>query len=139
MHRTFSIPLRTRRRLAWLVAILLLWQQVAVAAYACTLVPGADRAVATALSPSAMAAMGGECADPQMPVDPLCRQHCQPNHLTQVEHHAPSVPFNALAAVPPVLASFAVEALPAERAFARLDQRRIRPPIPRLVYCTLLI
>lgn len=139
MNHVFHIRPRTRRRLAWLVALVLLWQQVAVAAYACSVVPDMNAPVAAVTSSPAMAAMG-DCADMrQVPLDPLCRQHCQPDQVTQVNVHTASVPFNALAALPPMLLSVAAVALPSERAFAWLDHRRPRPPIPRLLYCSLLI
>jgi hypothetical protein len=140
MNHVFPIRPRTRRRLAWLVALLLLWQQVAVAAYACTVVPDMSDPVAAVTSLPVMAAMGDDCADMrQVPVDPLCQQHCQPDQVTQVDVHTASVPFNTLAAVPPALLSVAAVALPSERAFAQLDHRRTRPPIPRLLFCSLLI
>ncbi|MGB6029417.1 MAG: hypothetical protein WBG22_06640 [Rhodanobacter sp.] len=139
MKRAFHIRPRTRRRLAWLVALLLLWQQVAVAAYACTVVPSMGDPVAAVTSSPAMAAMG-DCADMrQVPLDPLCQQHCQPNQVTQVDAHTASVPFNALAVLPPMFLSVAAVTLPSDRALARRDRLRAPPPIARLLFCSLLI
>lgn len=142
MKRAFRIRPLTRRRLAWLVVLLLLWQQVAVAAYACATAPASTGAAvaAVAVHSSSMAAMGHGCAEmPAAPVDPLCRQHCQPDHATQVDVRTASVPFNALAALPPESLSVAAVALPSERALARRDRSRAPPPIPRLLFCSLLI
>ncbi|HXD36090.1 MAG TPA: hypothetical protein VN624_05515 [Rhodanobacter sp.] len=138
MNRAFHIRPRTRRRLAWLVALVLLWQQVAVAAYACTTVPALPAAVAT--QADSMAAMDDGCAGmPAAPADPLCRQHCQPDHATQVDARTASVPFNALASPPPALLSVAIVAPLSHRTLAHLDRLRAPPPIPRLLFCSLLI
>ena len=93
MKRAFHIRPRTRRRLAWLVALLLLWQQVAVAAYACATVPAS-------------------------PADPNCQQHCQPDHATQVDVRTASVPLNVLTALPPMSLSVAAVRPPSHRAGA---------------------
>ncbi|KZC22408.1 hypothetical protein RHOFW104T7_00915, partial [Rhodanobacter thiooxydans] len=100
MKRAFRLRPLTRRRLAWLVALLLLWQQVAVAAYACGTAPASPGAVAAAVAvhSSSMAAMSGGCMEmPAAPADPLCRQHCQPDHATQVDARSASVPASMLA------------------------------------------
>jgi hypothetical protein len=140
MKRAFHIRPPTRRRLAWLVVLMLLWQQVAVAAYACATAPASTGAVATVVHSSSMAAMGDGCADVQaVPVDPLCQQHCQPDHATQVDARTASVPFNALAALPPELLSVTAMTLPSGRTLARRDRLRAPPPTPRLLFCSLLI
>ena len=54
---------RTRRRLSWLVALLLLWQQVAMAAYACGAVPAAVGAAAAAAATAGMAWYHGVGSD----------------------------------------------------------------------------
>lgn len=143
MKSAFHLRPRTRRRLAWLVALMLLWQQVAVAAYACTTVPASLAAAATQADAPSMAAMGNGCAEmpaaPTAPVGPICQQHCQPGHATQVDVRTASVPFNALTALPPMLLSVAAAALPSHRTLARLDRLRAPPPAPMLLYCALLI
>ncbi|KRE87502.1 hypothetical protein ASG75_05090 [Rhodanobacter sp. Soil772] len=140
MKRAFHLRPRTRRRLAWLVALLLLWQQVAVAAYACTTMPASPAAVATQANAPSMAAMGDGCAEmPAAPVAPICQQHCQPEHATQVDVRTASVPFNALAALPPMSLSVAAVTLPSHRTLAHLERLRTPPPTPTLLYCSLLI
>lgn len=142
MVRPFHMRPVVRRRFAWLVVVLLLWQQVAVAAYACVTAPASAGAVAVAVAvhSSSMAAMGDGCAEmPAAPVDPLCHQHCQPDHATQVDARSASVPANALAALPPQLLSMVAMALPSERTLARRDRLQAPPPIPRLLFCSLLI
>ena len=119
MKRAFHIHPRIRRRLAWLVALLLLWQQVAVAAYACATVPASPAAVATQAGASSMAAMGHGCVEmPAAPVDPICQQHCQPDHATQVDVRTASVPLNVLTALPPMSLSVAAVRPPSHRAGA---------------------
>ncbi|MGB3269286.1 MAG: hypothetical protein WBA65_04965 [Rhodanobacter sp.] len=142
MNRAFHLRPLTRRRLAWLVALLLLWQQVAVAAYACVSAPASAgaAAVAVAVHATSMAAMGDSCADMlPAPVDPLCQQHCQPDHATQVDARSASVPASTLAALPPESLSVAAVALPSQRTLARRDHLHAPPPIPRLLFCSLLI
>ncbi len=141
MKRAFRLRPLTRRRLAWLVTLLLLWQQVAVAAYACVAAPASPGAVAAAVAvhASSMAAMGDGCADMKVPTDPLCRQHCQPDHATQVDARSASVPASTLATLPPESPSVATVALPSHRALLRRDQLRAPPLIPRLLFCSLLI
>lgn len=142
MKRAFRLRPQTRRRLAWLVVLLLSWQQVAVAAYACVGVPASAgaAAVAVAVHSSSMAAMGDRCEEmPAAPVDPLCRQHCQPDHATQVDARNASVPASTLAALPPQSPSVAAVALSSQRTLARRDRLQAPPPIPRLLFCSLLI
>ncbi|MFC5582441.1 hypothetical protein [Rhodanobacter terrae] len=140
MKRAFHIRPRSSRRLAWLVALMLLWQQVAVAAYVCAGAPVSAGTVAAATHSFSMAAMGNRCAEmPAVPVDPLCRQHCQPDHATQVDERTASVPFNALAVPPPMALSVADATSPSERTLARRHRLRAPPPTPRLLYCSLLI
>ncbi len=140
MKRARHLRLRTRRRLSWLVAMMLLWQQVAVAAYVCAVAPAPAGAVATMVQAHSTAAMGHHCA--QMPAsqgDALCHQHCQPDHATQVGAYTASVPVNALAALPPTPSFATMVALPSNRFHARHDPWRERPPLPRLLFCSLLI
>ncbi len=139
MIRAFRIRPVTRRRLAWLVALMLLWQQVAVAAYACQTLPAAMEQMTTMTPPASTAAMD-DCADmPGSRVTPLCQKHCAPDQVTQVDARPTSVPLSALTAVPPMLMSVTAVALQSDRSLARLDSRRTPPPIPRLLFCSLLI
>lgn len=140
MKRAFHIRPRTRRHLAWLVALMLLWQQVAVAAYVCVTPPASIGTVAAVAHSPSMAMRGdGGAKMPATPVGPLCQQHCQPDHATQVDVRTVSVPFNALAAPPPMALSAAAVVLPSDRALARHHRLRVPPPTPRLLYCSLLI
>jgi hypothetical protein len=142
MKRAFRLRPQTRRRLAWLVVLLLSWQQVAVAAYACVGAPtsAGAAAVAVAVHSSSMATMGDGCAEmPAAPVDPLCHQHCQPDHATQVDARSASVPASTLVALPPQSPSVIAVASPSERTLTRRDRLQAPPPIPRLLFCSLLI
>jgi hypothetical protein len=140
MKPAFRLRPVARRRLAWLVVVLLLWQQVAVAAYACVAAQAAPAAAALAVAVhSSSMAMADGCADMTTPVDPLCRQHCQPDHATQVDARTASVPASALSALPRVLVSVTGGALPSERGLFRRERLRAPPPIPRLLFCSLLI
>lgn len=140
MKPAFRLRPAARRRLAWLVVVLLLWQQVAVAAYACVVAPAAPAtaALAVAVHSSSMA-MADDCVDMTTAVDPLCRQHCQPDPATQVDARSASVPASALPAMPPVLLSVTAAALPSGRALVRRERLQAPPPIPRLLFCSLLI
>ena len=138
MSRPFRLCCATRRRLVWLVTLLMVWQQVALAAYVCpTVAETKDRV--TALTPTApMAEMDANCPDMQRSA-PLCQKHCAPDHATQVDARAPSVPLSALAAVPPMLIAVTAVARQSDRTLALRNHQRATPPIPRLLFCSLLI
>ena len=142
MARSFRLRCVTRRRLIGLVALLLLWQQVALAAYVCQAVP--EQAVPETMGQvsamDSMVTMGDSCPDMHgHPVSPLCQKHCAPDQATQVDARTTSVPLSALTALPPMLMSVNIVALQSDRTLARLDHRRTPPPIPRLLFCSLLI
>ncbi len=140
MARGFRLRCVSRRRLIWLVALLLLWQQVALAAYVCPAVPENMGQVMAMTAAVSMDAMDGHCPDMDgSSVSPLCHKHCAPDHAIQVDARPTSVPLSALTAVPPMLMSVAIVALQSDRCLARLDQRRMPPPVPRLLFCSLLI
>ncbi|HEY8329081.1 MAG TPA: hypothetical protein VIO59_11630 [Rhodanobacter sp.] len=137
MARPFRMYPTTRRRLVWLVTLLLLWQQVALAAYVCPTVPEATTAAALMNS---MPGMDDSCAQMQDPsASPLCQKHCLPDRAAQVDARTASVPLSALTAVPPMLMSVAVVARQPDRTLERLDHLRTRPPTPMLLFCSLLI
>lgn len=139
MARHFRLRCASRRRLIWLVSLLLLWQQVALAAYACQAAPKSIGQM-TAMTAISMNSMDGDCPDMHgSPTSPLCQKHCAPDHATQVDARSTSVPLSALTAVPPMLMSVAIVAHQSEQSLARLDQRRKPPAIPRLLFCSLLI
>lgn len=140
MPRRFRLRCATRRRLIWLVTLLMVWQQVALAAYVCPMVPERADGMTTMASADPMAAMDANCADMQRSVStPLCQKHCTPDHATQVDVRAPSVPLNALAPMPPMLISVALVARQSDRTLAWRNHQRTPPPTPRVLFCSLLI
>lgn len=112
-----------------LVILCLLFQQVALAAYACPLEQ----------MPSETAAMAERCAEMSMGAaqdnPALCAKHCAPDPSTAADQAKLSVP--ALALPPP---EFAPVLIAATQATVQADTpiRRSDPP-PRLRFCSLLI
>src|SRR3569623_413138 len=91
---------RIRRRLTWLVVLLLAWQQLAGAAYACTMPPSA--AAPVAMAGADRMAMEDTCPsmhDAQSR-PPLCQAHCYPDHAAQPDARAGAVPPSLFAALP---------------------------------------
>jgi len=125
-----SFRRRHRLRIALTVILCLLFQQIAVAAYACT-IPD--------MPPDAVA-MTGDCSSMDMEVvqeaPALCAKHCSPDHAVTADLAAPHVPPLALPSLffAPVLAS--PRAQIAVAAHGPIDH--FGPP-PRLRYCSLLI
>ena len=122
---------RTRLRLSLLVLASLLFQQVAMAAYACELVDAAPPPMPVGMEHCAQMDM----APPQAESPALCEKHCAPDLSLLTDATPPSVPTLAL---PP---SFAlVLHAPARDAAQYVDVpiSRSDPP-PRLRYCSLLI
>ena len=121
---------RNRRRIALATFGCLLFQQVAMAAYACTLTQ----------MPAEPVVMAEDCAGMGMEqardAPALCAKHCSPDQTVLADHVAPSVP--ALALPPPVfyLALNGSASHLAQVADVPVD--RSDPP-PRLRYCSLLI
>lgn len=137
MVRPFRMHRTTRRRLIWLVTLLMLWQQTALAAYVCPTVSEATPAAALMAS---MPGMDGGCAqNPDAPTSPLCQKHCTPEHATQAEAHTAAVPLSVLPALPSMLMTPSVVALPSNRALQRAGHLRAPPPPPMLLFCSLLI
>jgi hypothetical protein len=140
VYRSFRLRPRTRRRLAWLAMVMLLWQQVAVAAYACAVAPEAARAaaVASATVMGTMAMDGAHCdrAHDTQPA-PLCEKHCLPDHFTQVDATTVSVPFLTVPIVFPPITAAAI----GDRGAGRFDlvDRRRPTPSPLQLYGVLLI
>lgn len=121
---------RHRLRIALVVILCLLFQQVALAAYACPVEQ----------MPPEMTAMAEHCAEMGMQPDQdnptLCAQHCSPDLSTLTDHAKVSVPALMLppVAFAPVLATPVTHvAVQAEIPIARSD------PPPRLRFCSLLI
>lgn len=135
MVQPFQLRCRTRRRLIWLVTLLLLWQQVALAAYVCPQ-PAPAAAVATA----SMAMTRADCMS-RMPMshhDLACAEHCAAAPSAQPDARAPNVPASLLSVLPPLAATVdrlsgsAVPVVPCGRLIAD-------SPPPRLRFCSLLI
>lgn len=125
---------RTQRHyLFWLVAVLLLWQQMAFAASVCAMtVPGMAAVATSASQPACMSGMPGH-ADRLM-----CAQHCTQGTPVQSDARSPNVPGSLLPPLAP--AATAVVMLPrTEASFASADRGHVfRPPL-RLLFCSLLI
>ena len=140
MVRPFHFRCATRRRLIWLVTLLMVWQQVALAAYVCPMTPQSPDRVATITAADPMAAMDADCPYMHRAAStPLCQKHCTPDHATQVDARAPSVPLNALAPMPPMLMSVALVARQSDGTLALRNHQRTPPPTPRVLFCSLLI
>ena len=121
---------RHRLRIALAVILCLLFQQVALAAYACPLEQ----------MPPEMAAMAEHCAEmgmQQAQDNPaLCAKHCSPDFLTTADHAKQSVP--ALMLPPLIFAT--VLATPTTHVAAQAEIPIARSdPAPRLRFCSLLI
>ena len=109
----------------------LLFQQVAVAAFAC---PGREAPNHPAAAPSAhCAAMAaGQPAAPQ----PLCEKHCAPDQTLPSDPASSSVPMPALE--PLVFAPLRLQVM--SRQAHRLERSLVQSQAPpRLQYCRLLI
>ena len=126
------MPRTPRHYLFWLVVVLL-WQQMALAASACAMsVPDMVAAETSASQPACMSGMPGH-ADRLM-----CAQHCTGGTPVQSDARSPNVPGSLLPPLAPV--ALAVVMLPRTGAsFASVDQGHVfRPPL-RLLFCSLLI
>ena len=121
---------RRRLQLSLAVVICLLFQQVAMAAYACT----------SPDMPPEPVAMANDCAEMGMATVPevpaVCIEHCAPDYAVTPDPGAPHVPPLALppqhfpeVAVGPVASVALHDDVPLERS----------DPPPRLRYCSLLI
>lgn len=124
------LRVRHRLRIALVVILCLLFQQVALAAYACPLEQ----------RPPEVTAMAEHCAEMGMQQaqdnQALCAKHCAPDLTTAADHVQLSVPALMLppVAFAPVLATPVTHvAVQAEIPIARSD------PPPRLRFCSLLI
>jgi hypothetical protein len=121
---------RFRFRIAFVVILTLLFQQVALAAYACTLTQ----------PPTEPSAMPG-CAEMSMPAKAppppaLCQKHCTPDQSIAADHVPPTVP--ALALPPLLFAPLFDQSISHVALVAAVPIARSDPP-PRLRYCSLLI
>ncbi len=122
--------IRRRSRMALLLVVSLLFQQLSMVAYACAVVQ----------MPAEPAAMVEPCAGmgmPQAPDSPaLCEKHCNPDLATTGDHVKLGVP--ALALPPPVHDPLLVQT-PSVACHASMVALERSDPPPRLRYCRLLI
>lgn len=139
MRRMFRLRPTTRRRLAWLVACLLLWQQVAMAAYACTMAAPVAQTMAMHAGDTAMHEACPSMVDRHANGQTLCQAHCQPDHATQPDGRAGSVPPSLFAALSPVGPPQVQVTVPDRTAPAWLHRLRAPPPPASLLFCSLLI
>lgn len=121
---------RCRLRICLALIVCLLFQQVALAAYACTLI-GAP--VEQLVTTQTCDGMGVERAKDS---PALCEKHCAPDRSITADHTALSVP--ALALPPLAFAAIFTETVSHVAMAADVPVDRSDPP-PRLRYCSLLI
>jgi hypothetical protein len=136
MRTRFHISRRRRLLLAVTVLFCLLFQQVVMAAYVCTL------PVTSAMGVGRMA----DCAEMGMgakthagdPTDPRCTEHCANHVPTTANTQAPTVPPLLL---PSELAAVTHAWLQSPAQHAHLPNPEFYPPDPppTLRFCTLLI
>lgn len=132
MTRGFRPNRRTRLRLTLLAVLSLLFQQVALASYACSAadMPAMDAAMSTHCDGMPMA------QDQQNPA--LCPVHCADQALATQDAHAPTVPPLLLPALLP--APVVLVTLPAARtAHERTSALRLSSIPPALRFRVLLI
>ena len=139
MRRSFRLRPTTRRRLAWLAAFLLLWQQVGMAAYACTMAPAALATMAMHADGQSMHEACPSMVDRHTNGHALCQTHCRPDQATQPDGRAGSVPPSLLAALPTSWPPLARAAVPSRAAPAWLHRLRAPPTPASLLFCSLLI
>lgn len=120
-----------RQRLVWLALLALLFQQLALVAYACPL-----NGTQPAPRPMMMAGCEGmQMPDPASPA--LCDQHCLRDHATTTDLQSPQVPALAL---PPMLFALVANLLPSAQAqhYESIPTCRSDPP-PAQRFCSLQI
>lgn len=120
---------RRRNRVSWLVLFALLFQQLALSAYACTL---------TTL-PSAPVAVMANCAGMSMPAShpsPLCDKHCHPDHVAGSPLLTLTIP--PLGLPPPRFDFMSKSKARFDRCYVDVPISRSDPP-PLLRFCSLQI
>ena len=135
------LHLNRRHRIRWIAAMLIcfLFQQVAMAAYVCTLPATSAQAVAMAVSDCAAMGMTATSIDNagHHGADPRCAEHCASHPSSTSDARVPSVP-PLLAPTVSILAL--VDAGPTCRAIAIPDRTQLRAePPPSLRFCSLQI
>jgi hypothetical protein len=138
MRKRFHIS--RRRRVLWTGVVLfcLMFQQLAMAAYACTF-PTAPTNVGMTGDCAAMG-MSSKAKSPtshHMSTDPRCAEHCAGNTVLSHNANLPTVPPLLLASVSPTLLGTIAQA-PDQVALPNMALHRPDPP-PTLRFCSLLI
>lgn len=141
--QAMSKPFRLsrRRRILWIGTVLfcLLFQQLAMASYICTL-PAApvDRVLTGDCAAMGMAAkqLPASKHDQSHP-DPRCTEHCSANVTSTPDARVPMVPPLLLPPASPTVVGTIAHA-PERVSLPDLAMRRIGPP-PTLAFCSLLI
>lgn len=136
MRRRFHIS--RRRRVLWtgMALLCLLFQQVAMAAYVCTL-PTAPTHAAMAGHCASMGMESTPTAMHQDGVDPLCAQHCASATVSTHDASVPLVPPLLLASASPVV--LGTIAAPVDRPVLPNPALLGSDPPPILRFCSLLI
>lgn len=119
-----------RLRVAWLALLTLLFQQLALSAYACpfTEMPSEARAMM-------VGCQGMEMPDPT--ASALCDQHCLRDHIANPDLKSPQVPPLALT---PVHFALTAALLPSVEAYSYRDVPTCRSdPPPAQRFCSLQI
>lgn len=131
MHR------RKRPGLFWLLALLLLWQQVALAASLCPM-PGGQLMQAAVTPASQTDCMHGMRGMQDHATPSLCAQHYAQGSLVQSDTRLPNVPGSMLLPLAPSMPTVAM--LPhAVSTFTPAFRLRADHPPLRLLFCSLLI
>jgi hypothetical protein len=125
------LRVRQRRRIVLVTLLCLLFQQLAMAAYACPLTQMPLQAKTT---PTQCDAMG--MVQKALPSPALCYAHCNPDTASTVAAHISSVP--ALGLPPPVFARVITTRESTLLRLADVPLHRSDPP-PMLRFCSLLI
>ena len=135
MRPHFRLTRRRRALCIGLVMFCLLFQQLAMAAYACT-VPSTGTVMTGACADMAMASSTHH-ATPTHAADPRCAEHCADHTSATPDARVPMVPPLLLPADWPVLTATLMDR-PARVALP--DPSLLRPdPPPSLRFCSLLI
>lgn len=127
-------------RLFIFVLLMMIGQQMALAAYDCPLPSGATGSMhAMASMPDMATATHETCPHMQGFSDRwLCTKHCAPDPTLQHDTRSASVPPSLLGLLPPVLMD--VTSFPLTRAAPEWRHRlRAPPPAATVLFCSLLI
>lgn len=139
MPRRFHLS--RRRRILWIGTVLfcLLFQQLAMASYVCTLPTVlADTALTNDCAAMGMASKAPSASKHvHSSSDPRCTEHCSSHVTSTPDARVPMVPPLLLPPASPVLVG-TIAQTPTRVTLPELALRRADPP-PMLRFCTLLI